>query len=359
VCAGLSRLTSRTAVEKKRVAIEHASLAALLVALASLLLACAAGEVAAQAGGTYADRDDVRQFATEVSSRDGLDGVAVLEALSQAQYQPTVVRLMDPLPAGRRSWRVYRSRFVNEHRIRNGIAFWQEHREDLVRAARDYGVAEEIIVAIIGVETEYGRNMGGFRILDALATLAFDYPRRAEFFRAELEHFLVFARDEHLPADSLRGSYAGAIGIPQFMPGSIRKWAVDFDGDGRRDLIESAADAIGSVANFLREHGWQTEQAVAVPARVSGGRHRVLLELGVQPFVAARELDQYAVKALAPVPPDAPVALIELETPDRPSKYYLGLQNFYVVTRYNQSSFYAISVIELAKAIKQRLQAAQ
>jgi len=204
------------------------------------------------------------------------------------------------------------------------------------------------------VETEYGRNTGGYRVLDALATLAFDYPRRATFFRSELEHFLIFAREENVPATELRGSYAGAVGIPQFMPGSLRRWGVDFDGDGRRDLIASPEDAIGSVANFLHEHGWEPGRPTAVPARVTGQAYASLLELGVEPFVTAGELSRYGVAPAAPLARDTLVALIELESPRARSQFYLGLHNFYVLTRYNQSSFYAISVIELARAIAER-----
>jgi membrane-bound lytic murein transglycosylase B len=316
---------------------------------------CLAPLSAAQTQGSYGDREEVHQFATDVCGRnDELDQTAVMETLAQAQYQDAVVRAMEPVPPGLRSWRQYRSRFVNEQHIRDGLVFWEKHRAELARAARTYGVPEEIIVAIIGVESGYGRNMGEFRTLDALATLAFDYPRRAAFFRDELEQFLIFAHDERVAADSLRSSFAGAMGIPQFMPGSIRKWAVDFDGDGRRDLITSAADAIGSVGNFLSKHGWQPGQTAAVPAVVSGDRYRLLLEFGVQPTIWAGELSDFEVKALSPLRADTPVALVELESPHEASAFYLGLQNFYVVTRYNQSSFYAISVIELAHKLTLR-----
>ena len=304
--------------------------------------------------GGYAAREDVRSFARELAERDGFDEAALVETLSGAEFRPDILRIMEPLPSGRRSWKIYRSRFVNERRIRSGVSFWRDHEQALARAARDYAVPEPIIVAIIGVETEYGRNMGDYRVLDALATLAFDYPRRASFFRSELEHFLLFAREENIVAAGPRGSYAGAMGIPQFMPGSVRKWGVDFDGDGRRDLTVSAEDAIGSVANFLRAHGWESGQETAVPARVSGRHYLPLLELGVQPFVAARDLHRYGVTTLAAVDPDSPVALIELESPNAHPQYYLGLHNFYVLTRYNQSSFYAMSVIDLARAIGQR-----
>ena len=309
---------------------------------------------ATQTPGDYGSRADVRSFARDFAARNGLDALAVMATLSAAEYQPDIVRLMEPLPAGERSWRAYRSRFVNERRIRNGVRFWQRHRDVLARAARRFGVPEEIIVAITGVETEYGRNMGGFRVLDALATLAFDYPRRAEFFRSELESFLLLAHDGGLEPTAVRGSYAGAMGIAQFMPGSVRMWGVDFDGDGRVDLLDGTDDAIGSVAHFLQQHGWRPSQVPAVPARVTGDTYLALLELGVQPFVLAKELKQYGVKPVVPIAAGMPVALIELESPHSPSQFYLGTQNFYALTRYNQSSFYAMSVIQLAEAVARR-----
>ena len=177
--------------------------------------------------------------------------------------------LMTPTKNGERSWQNYRANFLNPRRVEAGTAFWRQNAKALERAAAVYGVPPEIVVAIIGVETEYGRNTGSFRVLDALATLAFDYPRRAEFFRGELEQFLLLTRETRSDAGSYRGSYAGAIGIPQFMPGSIRRYAVDFDGNGRIDLRGSPADAIGSVANFLKEHGWLAGEPVLLKAKPS------------------------------------------------------------------------------------------
>jgi len=212
-------------------------------------------------------------------------------------------------------------------------------------------VPPEIIVAILGVETVYGRNMGGYRVFDALTTLAFDYPRRAEFFRGELENYLLYVRDAGVDALAIRGSYAGAIGIPQFMPGSYRRYALDYDGDGQRDLSASAADAIGSVANFLKEHGWDAGAPIAVPARIVGDTYRQLLDAGIKPVYRAVDLALFGVSGAESLSPETPCALIELETPGQPSEYRIALQNFYVLTRYNRSSFYASAVIELARAI--------
>ena len=212
--------------------------------------------------------------------------------------------------------------------------------------------------AIMGVETVYGRNAGNWRVIDALATLAFDYPKRAPFFRSELENYLLFARDHGIDVFSVRGSYAGAIGIPQFMPSSWRKWAVDFDGDGRIDLRESMIDSIGSVASFLTGHGWIAGAPIAFRASVDGEAYVELLARDIRPSLPVAEFARYGVLcaalAQAGLAPDTLAALVELATPDKPSQFWVGLDNFYVITRYNRSSFYAMSVIELAAAIRAR-----
>ncbi|MCZ7564884.1 MAG: lytic murein transglycosylase B [Burkholderiales bacterium] len=233
-----------------------------------------------------------------------------------------------------------------------GVEFWAQNAASLARAETRFGVPAELIVGIIGVETAFGRNTGTFRVIDALATLAFDYPRRADFFRSELEEFLLFAREGDLDVLGIKGSYAGAIGIPQFMPGSYRRFAVDFDRDGRRDLLGSAADAIGSVANFLREHGWVPDAPVAFPARVRGEAFLAYLDGGVTPRHAAAALRAAGVAFDAAVPDDARCVLVELATPDAAPEYRVGLHNFYVLTRYNRSSFYASTVLDLAAAIR-------
>ena len=215
---------------------------------------------------------------------------------------------------------------------------------------------EEIIVAIIGVESVYGRNAGNYRVIDALSTLAFDYPPRAEFFRAELESFLLYARDAGIDTLALKGSYAGAIGIPQFMPDSYRRYAVDLDGDGKEDLSGSFADAIGSVANFLKAHGWEAGQPVAYTARVQGDNYRKLIDAGIKPGLRYGDLANFGVSAAGAAAADAPCALIGLTTPDQPSEYLVGFTNFYVLTRYNRSSMYAAVVLELAQAVKSAYQ---
>jgi membrane-bound lytic murein transglycosylase B len=210
-------------------------------------------------------------------------------------------------------------------------------------------------VAIIGIETAYGRNVGRYRVLDALATLAFDYPRRAEFFRAELEQFLLLTGEQGADPLAAKGSYAGAIGIPQFMPGSVRRYAVDFDGDGRADVAASPEDAIGSVANFLAHHGWVRSVSIGWPATVSPGAADELVAAGIKPQFAFAELAARGV-AVAGEPPAAGIALALVDLPSRaaPIEYRLGSANFYAITRYNRSNFYAAAVSDLAQALRQR-----
>jgi len=319
---------------------------------ALLLLAFAGTAAAAAAQGNYAQREDVRRFIAEMVERHGFVGRELRRLFSRARFQPAVIRAMTPpSEAPVKSWQGYRAMFVSRERIEAGVRFRERHAATLARAAQEFGVPADIIVAIIGVETVYGRNMGTHRIIDALATLAFDFPRRSEFFRAELENFLLYARESGVDVLAAQGSYAGAFGIPQFMPGTYRRFAVDYDGDGQRDLHASPVDAIGSVANFLKAHGWETGQPVAARAQVSGESYRALVDAGIRPLYRVSDLPAYGVGITLPMPPDAGCALLELKTPGQPPEYWIGLQNFYALTRYNRSSFYAIAVVELAREL--------
>ena len=308
---------------------------------------------------TYAKREDVRDFVREMVARHGFVERELDFLFSRARREPAILAaIAPPKAAPMRSWLTYRGRFITDSRIAEGAEFWRRNAAALERAAEEHGVPEEIIVAIIGVETVYGRQMGSWRVIDALSTLAFDYPPRAEFFRGELEQYLLFAREQGVDVFSVKGSYAGAIGIPQFMPGSYRRDAVDFDGDGGIDLRASAADAIGSVANFLVKHGWRRGERVLLPARVAraphvaGGAHRALLEAGIEPNTSLAELKRYGVETRTDLALETPVALIELESQGAPAEYRLGLRNFYVLTRYNRSLLYASAVYDLAQEIK-------
>ena len=317
---------------------------------------------------TYGQRDDVMRFGAELAERRGLDAAWVQAALQRARFQPAVTRFIMPAPAGTaKNWAVYRSRFVEPMRIRAGVAFWRTNEKWLKRAEELYGVPPEIVVGIIGVETIYGQQMGSFRVVDALATLAFDFPTgrkdRAPFFREELENFFVMCQAEGLDPLLPKGSFAGAMGMPQFMPSSFNKYAVDFDGDGRVDLARNPADVIGSVAHYLAEFGWRrglpTRFDVAVP--VDSADRAVLLGPDILPTFtlddfSARgaQVDAAAAAAelrLAEAGGIGKLALVELQNGDAAPSYVAGTANFYAVTRYNWSSYYALAVIELGEAV--------
>ena len=255
-------------------------------------------------------------------------------------------------PAEAKPWHEYRLIFIQPLRIERGVDFLIEHRAALDRAERIYGVAPQIIVSIIGVETLYGEHTGRNRVLDSLATLGFRYPRRSEFFISELEHFLVLAREEGLDPLTVKGSYAGAMGIPQFISSSYRSYAVDFDGDQVRDLLGSVEDAIGSVANYLQRHGWRGGEKIAVPAEVAGDGFREFLDLGLKPETTIAEMQRNGVKTYDSAPESAKGALLEFELRDG-VEYWVGLNNFYAITRYNHSPLYAMAVYQLSEAIQE------
>ena len=305
---------------------------------------------------SFAEDPEVTAFIAEMSEKHGFEASWLATRFARLRPNESVLRAIKPpaVPELQRSWERYRARFLNERRIAAGVRFWQQHEATLKRASVTYGVPEEVIVSIIGVETEYGQNTGRFGVMQALSTLAFRYPPRAPFFRGELEQFLLLARENDFDPLVLKGSYAGAIGIPQFMPGSQRRYAVDFDGDGKVDLTRSATDAIGSVASFLAQHGWEQGGAVAIPTKMEGDP-TPLLALGIKPDKPLSELVAGGVRPEGEgVDATKPAALIDLVTPDQETEYWAGFQNFYVITRYNRSSFYAMSVFQLAEAIRER-----
>ncbi|TAK47913.1 MAG: lytic murein transglycosylase B [Betaproteobacteria bacterium] len=324
--------------------------------LRTILLACAAAGAHAAGPADFAARPEVRAFIREMVEQHRFVQHELEFVFSRARREPAILEaIQPPTPQARRPWDAYRAIFVNDRRIQAGAEFWRLHGSALERAQREYGVAAEIVVSILGIETFYGRNTGRWRVVDALATLAFDYPPRAGFFRSELANYLRLARDSGIDVFAVRGSYAGAIGIPQFMPGSYLRFAVDFDGDGAADLRASAADAIGSVANFLKQHGWQADAPVVAAASVSGEGYKAFADGSVEPKHPAAELAKAGVR-FDGVPPEAHAALIELDNGEAPPEYRLGLANFYVLTRYNRSSFYAAAVADLAAALRAALQ---
>jgi len=315
----------------------------------------------------YGQRADVMQFAAEVAQRQGLDVVWVRSALAQSRFMPAVAKLIMPPPAGKaKNWAAYRDRFIEPQRIAAGVAFWQANDRWLKQAEEVYGVPPEIVIGIIGVETLYGQHMGGFRVIDALATLAFDFPpgrkNRSAFFKDELEQWLVLSHREGRDPLKAKGSYAGALGMPQFMPSSVARYAVDFDGDGHIDLHASCADVIGSVARYLADFGWQraliTHLQVTPPADVT--QRAELLAPDILPSFTAQEfIDHGAVfgseAELARIGGPAGttrLALVELQNGDAAPSHVAGTGNFYAVTRYNWSSYYALAVIELGAAVR-------
>ncbi len=322
---------------------------------------------AAQAQGPlYAARPEAMQFADDLASRRGLDPDWVRQAIGQSRYSATVARLMQPpTQAFVKNWRVYRSRFVEPIRIQAGVNFWRANRETLARAEQEYGVPAEIIVGIIGVETIYGRDTGNFRVMDALATLAFDFPashpraqERSDYFKGEIEQFLTLESRKGADPFEPRGSYAGAMGMPQFMPSSWVKYAVDFDGDGTVDLWNSPADVIGSVASYFKAYGWQPGMPTHYPVSFDNSRLDMdaLMAPDILPtFSVASFAAKGAVLEGAGLQHPGPLALIELlNGPDAPS-YVAGTENFYVITRYNWSSYYAMAVIELGREVAARV----
>jgi membrane-bound lytic murein transglycosylase B len=315
------------------------------------------GPTPARAAEPAAYRSAAQAFAAEMAAKNGFDPVALDKLMDRARYRQDIVDAMRR-PHEAKPWSLYRPIFLTPSRIEGGQAFWRSHAELLRRAEGVYGVPPEVIVAIIGVETNYGGNLGRHRVIDALTTLGFAYPPRAEFFRSELEAFLLLARDEAIDAARVTGSYAGALGKPQFIPSSYRAFAVDFDGDGRRDLWRSDADVIGSVANYLRHHGWRPGEPVALPAvltpealaAAAAETIPVARKEPLNPSTPVGELSGQGVTAAVPLDPEALATLLLLDGAE--DEFWIAFNNFYVVTRYNRSNLYAMAVHQLGREIK-------
>jgi len=313
-------------------------------------------------GPAYAKRPEAMALADEIAQRHGLDRRWVRRMIGKARQVPQVMRLVMPPPATvPKNWQEYRGRFLDSARIRAGVVFWQSQRETLERASATYGVPAEVIVGILGVETYFGRHMGRYRVMDALTTLAVDFPeehpraaQRRAFFRAELGEFLSLWHQARRDPFKVRGSYAGALGMPQFMPSSWAKYAVDFDGDGRIDLFDSTADAIGSVANYFKSFNWQPGMPIYYP--VDFDYERLDMETLLAPDIKPTfPVDQFTAKGgmLGAAGRQHPglLALVELQNGDYSPSYVAGTENFYAITRYNWSSYYALAVIELGQAV--------
>jgi membrane-bound lytic murein transglycosylase B len=320
----------------------------------------------------YANNANVDAFINEMVARYDFDEASLHALFAGVSYSATAVKLVTPSPTPSiKNWRSYQARFLDPVRINAGVQFWRENRATLQRAYQEFGVPPEMIVGIIGVETIYGRYMGNFRVLDALTTLSFDYPNTANradrqaTFRKNLEDYLVWTRDAQIDPTSVLGSYTGAIGIPQFLPSSIVQYAVDYEGNKRIDLRTSDADAIGSVANYLRQNGWESGRPVVWRIGSDAG------SLGVAQAAANGQpephwpLDQLLRAGLALNEPNVdiaaeagtPVTVVDLPSPGRGTEFVLGLKNFYVLTRYNRSFFYALAVYQLGQKVKAQMEA--
>ncbi len=318
-------------------------------AAAWLLLACCGPAWAVP----LADNPPLRALIDRLVQQDGFDRSEVERLLTEATYQQSIVDAITR-PAEKMPWSRYRPIFMTEERINGGVAFWQQHADLLARAERELGVPAAVITAIIGVETRYGANTGRYRALDALTTLTVAGLPRSAFFGQELRELFLLGREEHVDPFTITGSYAGALGLPQFIPSSYRAYAVDFDHDGRRDLLGSPADAIGSVANYLNRHGWTYGQSISAAATVTPAAAS-LAGTDPTPRLLLAELRRQGVTAATDktVPASAKAALIRLDG-DQGDEYHLGFQNFYVITRYNHSPLYAMAVTQLAAAIGER-----
>jgi membrane-bound lytic murein transglycosylase B len=300
--------------------------------------------------GDYQGREDVAAFVLRIAAETSYTEQELVDLFTRVEKQEHLFAKLDRPAEKELQWYQYRGIFIKDKRIDLGVKFWRENRELLAEVSEKTGVPAEIIVAIIGVETFYGIYRGKDPVFDSLVTLAFDYPRRAKFFTVELEQFLLLAKEQGFDARALRGSYAGAMGMPQFISSSYRNYAIDFDQDGQTNLFDSIPDIVGSVANYFVRHGWQRNGRVARPLQITDGNLADSLEPGVKPNYTWAELKQNGLGSQFTISEETPVALVRLEQKDH-AEYWVGFQNFYVITRYNHSELYAMAVYQLAKLI--------
>ena len=318
----------------------------------SVLLAVLLFSPLAAAADNYNDQPQVQAFIDMMVDKHGFTRKELVTVFNEAKRREDILELMRKPAEKRLKWYEYRKIFLTPSRIEGGVDFWQDNADILAKAEATFGVDPQVIVAIIGVETRYGSSTGRHRVLDALSTLAFDYPPRSEFFTGELEHFLILAREEDIDIVETTGSYAGAMGYGQFIPSSYRAYAVDFDNDGKRDLWNNKRDIIGSVANYFKQHGWKTGTPVAVRAKVEGDAYQAILDLGYKPNTVLDAMRHDGITPLKPMPDDLVAALLRFEQKNGP-EYWLGFNNFYTITRYNHSPLYAMAVYQLSEEIRE------
>lgn len=294
-------------------------------------------------------RPEIEQFIAYMVRSNGFDAHELRTLFAQTQPNQGVTRAISA-PTTSKPWYEFKPLFVDAGRVAGGVKFWADNADVLARASNEFGVPEAIIVALIGIETRYGKQTGGYRVMDALTTLAFDWPARGDYFRAELEEFLLLAREQHWDPLSVRGSFAGAMGLPQFMPRSYRRHAVDYNADGHIDLWTSPADVIGSVAGYLRFFGWRPGEPVAAPARIDAADAQPLLDVGLKPSLTVQEWRARGATGLGAVRPDLTACVFSLDLVGGP-EFWFGFDNFYALLQYNRSRNYAMAIVELAREI--------
>lgn len=298
----------------------------------------------------YADREEVHAFVSELAAEAAFDERELLSVFRHAQYKQSIIDAISRPAERTLNWDEYQDIFLTERRVREGLVFMHENKDALLAAYDTYGVPPVIVTAIIGVETYYGRIAGNYRVLDALSTLAFDYPPRSSFFRRELKEFVLLAREEKQMITDLKGSYAGAMGLGQFIPSSYRAYAVDFDGDGVRDIWDNPTDAIGSVANYLHVHGWQRDAVITLPIEAEKMPDNEF-NVSLKPTRSIDELNAMGLAGVDSVDGSEVVSPMKLMGKQGP-EFWLGLNNFYVITRYNHSKLYAMAVYQLSEGLR-------
>ncbi|MEH6580979.1 MAG: lytic murein transglycosylase B [Halioglobus sp.] len=306
----------------------------------------------------YADNAQAAAVIDELVEQEGFDRAELQKVFAQAQRKDSILEAMSRPAERTKAWYEYRAIFVTDKREAQGLEFYAQHKETLMRAEQELGVPAAVIVAIIGVETFYGGNTGSYRVVDALSTLAFDYPKRSEFFTKELKHYLILTREQGMDPLALKGSYAGAMGYGQFMPSSYRSYAIDFDDDGLIDIWNNPVDAIGSVANYFKRHGWRLDAPVVFPAQANDDVSDELFVKGRSDLKPERTVSAFAeagISVAQTLDPEEKATAMKFELEDA-YEYWLGLHNFYVITRYNHSAMYAMSVYQLSENIAGNIQ---
>jgi len=327
----------------------------LFTVIVFLVTTCFSALSQAEQSTEFMKRTDVEAFVKMMATKHHYNERQLNQLLQQSTTQQNILTSIAK-PAEKLPWHRYETIFMSPKRVQEGIVFWQKHAATLKRAEKEYGVPAEFIVAILGVETFYGKHAGQYKVLDSLITLAFEYPPRSIFFKSELEQFLLLAREEKWNPTDIKGSYAGAMGNPQFIASSYRNFAVDFTGTGKRDLINSTEDSIGSVANYFKIHGWQKGGPVVLKAKTNGEKFKSVIasKANPKPERSLQELTSFGIRAPGKASAtfkNQNFALISLEGKEGP-EYWLGGQNFYVITRYNHSDHYAMAVYNLSQKIK-------